>query len=443
MTDTPRRIWRELWELLFATNEGGRRRAAGIALLLVFGGLVLLCLDTGPVNDFGCYWLGGWAVRDGVPRQMYATLDAPDANGLYSLNTPSPEWTALSDRHLNGSIVPWAYIYPPYCAVLVAPLTLLPYRAALALWKLANFGAYIWCVALLLSFARPCLTATRLKWVALLTLASPLLARTLILGQVSPLLLLAVIAFFAYLRAGKPVLAGVCLALGAATKISPLLFVVWLLARREYRVVISCFVTLAFLTLLTWGVVGSAPFVLFIRHVFPILSGGTAFQFNIAVVSLGAWGFHLSSPFLAEFLPPDRRLTLYKAAVYGVTGWVSVLLFRRDRTRTGTPDSDGRLCAEFAVVNMVLLLISPITWSHHAMNGLLPMLPVVLFALEYRIRFVPTLAGVAYLLILQTPDLASSLPKNQVGTVVAAAGLFLLWAAGGTALRAMPGKEIH
>lgn len=423
---TPPGLW--LWRLLNGAPNAERLPwypLAAIAATLIM--LIVYALQKGPLNDFDCYWLGSWAIREGVPLQMYAVLDAPGPQGLYSIYPGSPEWAALSAQHLPRALVPWAYIYPPHCAVLLLPLTLLPYTTAVGLWRLLNLAAYLFCLVILLSLTRDRLSPRAARWLTLLSLATPLLFRVLQLAQISPLLLLSVIGGLYLLHTRRPVAAGIALALGTVLKLSPILFVLWLLARREYRAFAASLIAMTLLSLLTLAVVGAAPFGQFFGHVLPILSQGTTFDYNISIVALAGWGFDLGSPRHPVFLPPDLRMTLVKLIFYGlvlgVTGW-ALWQIHREEVR-------GHLSGEYALISMALLLVSPITWSHHLLHALLPIFLVTVREIARRRHALLACVGVCYLLILQVPDLPSSLLGvwfgTQIGTAVAFAGLVWLW----------------
>jgi hypothetical protein len=419
-------LW--LWRLLNGEPHAERLPwypLAAIAAVLIT--LIIYSLQRGPLNDFDCYWLGSWAIREGVPMRMYAVLDAPGPQGLYSLYPHSSEWAELSAQHLPRALVPWAYIYPPHCAVLLLPLTLLPYSVALGLWRILNLAAYLLCLGLLLYLTRERLSPRAARWLTLLSLATPMLFRVLQLAQISPLLLLSVVGGLYFLHTRRPVAAGVALAFGTVLKLSPILFVLWLLARREYRAFAASLIAMTLLSLLTLAVTGAAPFERFFRHVLPILSQGTTFDYNISIVAIAGWIFDLGSPRRPEFLPPDLRLTLVKLIFYGlvlgVSGWA---LWRTQRA-----EAPARLSGEYALINMTLLLISPITWSHHVLHALLPIFLVTVQEISRRRYALLAGAALCYLLILQVPDLPSSLLADwfgaQTGTAAAFIGLVSLW----------------
>jgi alpha-1,2-mannosyltransferase len=129
----------------------------------------------------------------------------------------------------GGVLLDLPFVYPPFAAVLFAPLALLPLGLLKALWTGAG-------IALLGYVVHRC--APRAGWpvVALLAVLATALdpvRTTLYLGQIN-IVLLALVAGDLLGRPGSR-LRGVGVGLAAAVKLTPLLFVVYLVATRRWR----------------------------------------------------------------------------------------------------------------------------------------------------------------------------------------------------------------
>jgi hypothetical protein len=116
------------------------------------------------------------------------------------------------------------YLYPPWFAVALGPLTVLPPRAAFALWTLASLLA--------LGLALHHLRARRLPWMTAAVLLMPPTLFSLAVGQVNHLLLALLACAWAF-RARKPGLAGALIGVAGAIKLAPLL--VLLACPRRHR----------------------------------------------------------------------------------------------------------------------------------------------------------------------------------------------------------------
>jgi hypothetical protein len=133
------------------------------------------------------------------------------------------------------------FLYPPFFALVVAPLAWLPYALALVLWQLASLGALAWithtsarwCAR---AVARPCRWLAWLPLVACLRLIDSNLAN----GQANLLVLAVLVAALDAWLAGRELRAGAWLAGGIALKVVPgALLLVWLV-RRSDRAVRAC-----------------------------------------------------------------------------------------------------------------------------------------------------------------------------------------------------------
>jgi alpha-1,2-mannosyltransferase len=141
--------------------------------------------------------------------------------------------------YAGGVLLDLPFVYPPFAAVLFAPLALLP----LDVLKVAWTGAGI---ALLAHVVHRC--APRAGWpvvvlVAVVATALDPVRTTLYLGQINIVLLALVVGDLL----GRPDsrLRGVGVGLAAAVKLTPLLFVVYLAATRRWRAAGTALATFA------------------------------------------------------------------------------------------------------------------------------------------------------------------------------------------------------
>lgn len=408
---------------LFGLHEEGRLRNLAEVLTIIAGLLVLYFMIIPSPFDFDSYWLGSWAVREGRPELMYSTLSAPEENGLYNLANQTDDWKQLMWTHIDAPRRMWGYIYPPPCAALFLPMTYVPYRLAVIVWRVLNLGCFLGGGLMLLHLTRrqvAPVTAQALTF--LLALAPPLLA-ALAMGQVTPLVVFTVVAGLYYGETGRPGLAGIWLALGTLIKVSPLIFLIWLLLRRQFRAVAAWAVTLLGLSALSALFTGLPVFQTYLGHVLPLLSRGTPSGTNLSAIGLVGRFLHPDLAATAYILPQDPRISLFKLGFYAFLLLVSGLAFWLAWRRTGIVNS----LLSYAVINMVALLASPITWGHHLLAASLTLFIVTARALSQKKRIVVALAGLAYFLMLQNGDLPGHLLPEAIGVVVSLAGVLMLW----------------
>jgi len=144
-------------------------------------------------SDFGQYYL--WS-RIGLHAGW---------NHLYDLSVQRQEWQALGGV---ASIMWWPIIEPPWIAWLVAPLALLPFPIAFALWMTLIVTAFI----LALRLVVPGTGLVRWSYAVAALAAAPVI-QALLLGQAVILVIAAVAAGWWLLRRGRELEAGLVLVL--------------------------------------------------------------------------------------------------------------------------------------------------------------------------------------------------------------------------------------
>jgi hypothetical protein len=204
-----------------SVSEYLRSRDPRIVALFLFA--VCLCLadvlvpelfGSGKTKDYELWFRTGRAVLDG------GDIYAGRGDGLLS------------------------FLYPPFAAVLLAPLSLLGKPLMYAVVALINAVAWVVVVAAtraLCAFAPRDVTADVLPSL----ICAPLIFLTFDLGQPNLVLLAFILAGFAAIEAGKKSLGGVLIAFAAAIKAFPVAILFYLLARRQWRAAISMVVALA------------------------------------------------------------------------------------------------------------------------------------------------------------------------------------------------------
>ncbi|MHA6620642.1 glycosyltransferase 87 family protein [Pseudonocardia sp. DLS-67] len=141
--------------------------------------------------------------------------------------------------YAGGVLLDLPFVYPPFAAVLFAPLALLPLDLLKLLWTGAG-------IALLAYVVRRCVPRAGWPVAVLLAVVATALdpvRTTLYLGQIN-IVLLAVVAGDLLGRPGSR-LRGVGVGLAAAVKLTPLLFVLYLVATRRWRAAATAMVTFA------------------------------------------------------------------------------------------------------------------------------------------------------------------------------------------------------
>jgi hypothetical protein len=217
--------------------------------------------------DFRLYYAAGYMIRTG------------DAAHLYDYRT--------EERVQNAVVAPeptaLPLFAPPFAAYPFIPLSWAPYRWALFLFALANVG----CLALAATIMRPYLPALTQRWAALpfaLFFSFLPVALTLMMGQLSILMLLIYCVSFAAVQKGRPFLAGLVLSLAlmkfqTAVPIA-LLFLAW----RQWRFSLGFLSGAAGLLALSAWTVGPQGLLPYFRSLLHMSAmAGTALQESVGL----------------------------------------------------------------------------------------------------------------------------------------------------------------
>jgi hypothetical protein len=143
------------------------------------------------------------------------------------------------------------FMYPPPCALFLAPISALGKTGLVVVLALVNAGAWICCILFSVRLA----TGKRQRGHILLYLVPNLIMGAhvwgnFLLGQPSLVLLALMLGAFLSLRRKLYVLGGVLIALAAAIKAFPVIAIVYLVYRRHWTAVVTMALTLTFLLVL-------------------------------------------------------------------------------------------------------------------------------------------------------------------------------------------------
>ncbi|MGZ4148571.1 MAG: glycosyltransferase 87 family protein, partial [Actinomycetota bacterium] len=339
-----------------------RERLVGSAIL---GGFLLVivflaALRPEPPVDLAVYLRAGRAFATG--------------QGLYG-----PAWGASLDH-------PLPYTYPPFWAAVSACVGWVPWRLASALWAVVNALLLVWIVRLSFAAYLRAREVSRSRVLPVLVIAAAIttpIALTFWFGQVGIVLTAACLADTLTKRTRLP--RGVLVGLATAVKLTPGIFILfWLVTGRMKNALVAAATTAA-CWLLAAAVRPDLSRTFWTKVVFDYgRIGDTASTNNQSILGL-----------LQRLGGSDRVLWLAVACVA-----LGVGMFRaRETHRVGDE------LAAVTLVGLTGLLVSPISWSHHAV-WIVPAMGVVLGDGRSRRRILAAIAIVA-LYVSRLPDWSS------------------------------------
>jgi hypothetical protein len=190
---------------------------------------------------------------------------------------------AVVQKQLVPSLWSQPFLSPPMVAWLTAPLTVLPFWVAYAIWAVLMFFS----LAAALTWAG--LSTGTLRWIAVLAALTPWwVLHAVNLGQVVPLVAAGAVVGWRLLRDKKEIAAGVALSLIFLKPNTAILVPVALLAARRYRAFASWLgvgVVLALIALLLLGTQGISAYITQLRA--PLPGGADSLTIHGAIGATG------------------------------------------------------------------------------------------------------------------------------------------------------------
>lgn len=296
-------------------------------------------------------------------------------HSLYSFKIPGP-------RSLG-------FTYPPFAAILMSPLVWLPASIVADIWSVAVIAALFLTILWILPdrvrrfpLSRRillCLTVSGVMF-----FVAPI-RDTLSFGQVNVFLAVAVLADVQALRRGSR-WGGVGVGLAAAFKLTPAVFIVYLLVTRRVRAACTAMATVACVTLVSAAI---AP------------ATSTAYWLHIVwqsgrVGGIGSTSNQSLFGLLTRLANDDARRGGHAPAVFWLLACATASCVGLWRARCAFDAGDD--LAGFVLVGLLAGLVSPISWVHHLFWVVPACVILVDVALLLR-RFRPALAAVAIYIV--------------------------------------------
>ncbi|NYI92916.1 alpha-1,2-mannosyltransferase [Amycolatopsis endophytica] len=242
------------------------------------------------------------------------------------------------------------YTYPPFSAVLFTPLAIIPPPIGFPLLTAATCLA-LFPIVLAYRKSSPELSGLLAKpWmvvagVFVMTTAHPV-ANTIFWGQINVLLMMLVAVDVLWPNPRWP--RGALIGIAAAVKLTPAGFVLIFLLRKDFRAVVTSFLSFLVMTAIAFVLMPGDSWTYWTDRVFH------ATGMNIGPI-------HANESITATF--EKLHLTGTTLTVVGGLGVIAVIAMTFLGTARALRDND--LAMALGVTGAGVLLISPISWSHH------------------------------------------------------------------------------
>lgn len=262
--------------------------------------------------------------------------------------------------------LPFPYIYPLFLAFIITPLTFLPYWLINVLWflfSIAGIAITIFTAKKIVEYTYNINVKEKLHIIMLLSLLicfSPI-HNTLLNGQINLFIVSSVILFFWFHMNKKIFYSAIFLSIATATKLTPGIFFVFLLFRKDYKTLIYSALITIFMLLSPAFICGDMiisyyKFYLnnFILHTF---SNGEILNKKLTDISLGfnlQNVISLSFPYLLKFTPLKVFSYLFTVSLVALGECLAI-----------NKDNNNSKIFLFILYCCTSLFLSPMGENHH------------------------------------------------------------------------------
>ncbi|NJP04346.1 MAG: DUF2029 domain-containing protein, partial [Chloroflexaceae bacterium] len=280
---------------------------------------------------------------------------------------------------------------PPFYAMLFVPFVQQDGLMILFWHRMINIGLLVLTLVLLLTSFRIRLFSILGAGLLLLFNMRPL-ADTIAFGQIDILLLLLLTMALIALQRSRDGIAGIAVALGTLFKLYPALLLIFFITQRQWRAVISFFLTLLLCTGFAVVVMGWDVHMTYLLDVLPRIGGGTSWVEN---QTINGFLSRLFAPNIvaAKFEHPVVTL-LTIVAFLALLGLAVALAWRH------VPASSTRLPLLFGLFVLLMVLAVPAAWMHYQTITILTFFSLLLASQHAGMtRWQAAMLGLAYALI--------------------------------------------
>ena len=351
--------------------------------------------------DFGVYYVAGLIARNGHGEQLYSTPPGPTKaeqawRVVYGAVPPDSDLAkvALQTTHTRTTY----YTYPPFFAWAFAPLTHLKPRVAYFVWRGLSVLMLLVATYLVLGSLRPGAGLGTFAVAAVGVLSFFPFSEVLYEGQVGCLILFLWSLGFYFMQKRRTAWSAASFATGTLVKVTPAIAVPIMLLRRQWRWLICYCGAAAVLILASLPRVGWNAYWTYVSRVFPLLSAGVE-GYPLKSMGTVVRNLYLGRAVVSATGPLQVPLLVRVSISAANLALLAGVLFYLCKSRDPNPRV---LAQEFAILALVSLMISPVTWRHHYVLAVLPLLCAWMHSRESAShRRLALLSGITF--VLGTP----------------------------------------
>jgi alpha-1,2-mannosyltransferase len=243
----------------------------------------------------------------------------------------------------GGILLDLPFVYPPFAAVVFAPLTVLPVAVLKVLWTVLNLALVVFVARRSAAVMGMPLGAAPTAMLVAVVLALDPVRTTLYLGQINVVLLALVLADLTGRRGSR--WRGVGVGLAAAVKLTPLIFVAYLLLVGRLRAATTAMLTFAAAIGLGFLLAPADSVVYWVQGTFAAANRIS----DVAATTNQSWGGLLARAEAPSWIYPVGAIAIGAGGLA-----VAVRVHRR-----------GDELLALTLCGLLSAAVAPFAWSHH------------------------------------------------------------------------------
>ena len=298
------------------------------------------------------------------------------------------------------------FIYPPFAALLLEPLSLARWQVSLLAWRVALAALMLVSTYLTLLLAGKDHLLLKFVLSAAAVFSFFPFTETLFQGQIDPIIVVLWVAGVYLVRADRPVWSALCFAVGTVVKVSPVVAIGLFLLRRQWKWLLSYAGWMTLLTGISVWRLGWANHVLWFTQVLPELSHGVAYYANKSLAALIFEVYLRRVPVMSQYDVPSWLGVLVTGGNFLIYCGVLLYFWRKNRRPTA-------MVYELVTLALVTIVISPVSWRHHYLLTLIPVI-YLWVSLGERWRDILVLAAATLAMGTVFPDYVIAASSNPL-----------------------------
>jgi len=313
-------------------------------------------------NDFAPIYVAAHLVEDGKHISIYD-------HHPYLFNIVPPGIFKETSKKIGFKGILTPYVHLPLFSFLYRPLLFIPFRTITKLLLIINVLVMVFSLYLILKLVDRG-SNIRLFSIAILVMAFFYPMRySLRLGQTTPIVFLGIISICYLAKTGHLKTSGFILGGLISLKITPVFFLCYFLIRKKWSLAISSIVTLIVIAICSVLLMGWESNTIFFNNIIR-LNGLSLASWNNQSLDgfLLRWAtgaLHLYDWHLLE-LSFKMKVLKYFVLSCMLLLWLIILF------RPTNPNEENRDLLDFSLTLILLVVFSPISWSHYLLFLVFP-----------------------------------------------------------------------